>query len=144
MSYATQAHVVERYGERALLDLADRDDDDVADPGVIERALADATAEIDTYLATKYDLPLADTPLVLIRICVDIAVYRLSPKADIATEERRLRYEDAIKLLKDLASRTATLNLAGDTGEPLPRPRRVRTAAPERMFTGQGGALEAY
>ena len=142
--YATAADILARHGEDVLVLLADRDGDGVADPDVVERALTDATSEIDTYLAPKYNLPLASVPPILTRICVDIAVYRLGSEADTGTEERRMRYEDAVALLKRLATRTAALDLAGEDGEPLARPRRVRVTAPRRVFGGQGGALESY
>ncbi len=142
--YATAQDIIARHGEDVLVLLADRDGDGAGDEGVVELALTDASSEIDTYLAPKYDLPLETVPPVLTRICVDIAVYRLASEADTGTEERRLRYEDAVALLKRLATRTVALDLAGDDGEALPRPRRVRVDAPSRVFGGEDGSLQSY
>ena len=116
MTYATAEQVIERYGARTVQLLTDRAGAGVMDPVVLERALADAAAEIDTWLAVKYDLPLfsppASPPEVLTRLAVDIAVYRLAAGADLATDERRRRYEDAVKLLERLARGEASLGLA--------------------------------
>ncbi len=111
MPYATVQHITDRYGEDALLMLADRDGDDSVDVNVVDQVLTDASAEIDVWLASRYSLPLTSTPSVLIRICVDIAVYRLSSDADVATEEKRQRFEDAISMLKNIANGKAKLSL---------------------------------
>ena len=111
MPYATQEQIVERYGADAVTLLADRDGDGQPDAEVVAQSLDDATAEIDSYLATKYDLPLPRVPEVLVRICVDIAVYRLAPEIAEQTDERRLRYEDAVRLLKSLAKGETSLGL---------------------------------
>ena len=141
MSYASAEQVKERHGADAVLLLADRDGDGAADDGVIERALEDASAEIDTYLAAKYDLPLAETPAVLTRLAADIAVYRLAAEADRATDERRRRYEDAVALLKRIAKGEASLGLASP-GAPS---RAMSTSRPRRFtrgtfFSSQAGA----
>ena len=142
--YATPEDITDRYEPDILLLLADRNGDGVADAAVVERALTDATSEIDTYLAPKYNLPLSSTPPIVTRICVDISVYRLATDADKSTDERRLRYEDAVALLERLATRTAALDLADAAGVTLPRSDRVRVAAPERVFGGDDGALKSY
>jgi len=111
MIYATTQDIIDRYSNDTLLLIADRDNDSVVDAIVVDQALADASAEIDGYLATKYELPLSVAPDVLIRPCVDIVVYRLSADADMATEERRVRYEDAVKLLERISKGIVSLGL---------------------------------
>ncbi|WP_036536715.1 gp436 family protein [Oceanobacter kriegii] len=109
--YAAQSDISARYSQDQLLLLTDRDQDDAPDANVVDQALQDASAEIDTYLAAKYQLPLPQVPAVLTRLCVDVAVYRLAADADMATEERRQRYDDAVSLLKRLATGAASLGL---------------------------------
>lgn len=111
MSYATQADIENRYGVDALLVVADRNDDQVIDTEIVTAALADASAEIDSYVGARYPLPLPMVPRVLSQLCVDIAFYKLSADADMATDERRLRYEDAINLLKRFSRGEVTLGL---------------------------------
>lgn len=103
MSYATEQDFVERYSSDMLLRLTDRDGDDQPDIEVLNQAFFDASAEIDSYVGVKYSTPITPTPSVLVRLCVDIAVYRLASSDDAATEEQRKRYEDAIGLLRRIS-----------------------------------------
>lgn len=101
MTYATQTDLVDRFGELELAQLTDRATGAVVDTVVLGRALADADAEIDSYLATRYTLPLASTPVVLTRLACDMTRYRLYD--DGMPDTVRQRYEDAVSLLKRMA-----------------------------------------
>ena len=135
MPYATQAEMTERFGAVELAQLTDCTNGTVIDTTVLGRALTDADAEIDSYLATRYSLPLASTPVVLTRLASDVARYRLFD--DAAPTQVRQRYEDAISLLKRLASGdvqlagSAPLAPATGTGHG----NAVAVKAPERVFS---------
>lgn len=101
MTYATQQDLIDRIGAVELAQLTDRTNGVVIDAAVLGRALADADAEIDGYLATRYQLPLATVPTVLVRLAADIARYRLYD--DRTTDAVRQRYDDATKLLGNMA-----------------------------------------
>lgn len=137
MPYTTQQAIIDRYGHDALLLIADRDQDGVIDTAVVERALSDASAEVDTYVAAKYTLPLPSTPEVLVRLCVDIVIYRLSSDAGLLTEERRKRYDDAVALLRRIASGEVSL---GMPTPPASSNGTVYTSGPGRNF-GRGNLL---
>lgn len=107
MTYATQADLVARFGDAELAQRTDRENGTVIDAVVLERALADADAEINSYLAKRYTLPLASTPVVLTRLACDMARYRLFD--DGTPDTVRQRYEDAVSLLKRMASGDVTL-----------------------------------
>lgn len=137
MAYAAQSDITELYGEDALF-VADHDRDGVADAGAVARALDAASAEIDSYLAARYDLPLEGSHAVLTQLCVDIALYRMASAADVMTEERRRRYDDAIAALKRLSKGEQSLKLGpsdidGDGVEDGPQP--VVISGPERIFS---------
>jgi phage gp36-like protein len=116
MPYATQADLEERFGADELTQLTDRVNAGVPDASIVARALADADAEIDGYLASRYALPLAAVPPVLARIACDIARYRLWE--DRASEEVRLRYEDARRLLESIARGQVSLGLPAISAAP--------------------------
>lgn len=141
MAYATQQDIINRYGEDQLLILADRDNDGEADEAVVARALADADSEIEGRIGTRYDLPLAVVPDMLVQVAVDIAIYRLCHTPDLATEEIRIRYKDARDTLKDVAKGLVTLGAvpeksAGQASGP------AIVSGPPRLFgRGRNGGL---
>jgi phage gp36-like protein len=102
MTYATLTAMVAQFGEPELVQRTDRSDAGVVDQAVLDRALVDADAEIDSYLGTRYALPLASTPILLVRLAADITRYRLYDDGVPATV--RQRYEDCVSLLKRLSS----------------------------------------
>lgn len=109
MTYATLADLVERFGREEILQLTDRAVANQIDEDVVDRALADADAEIDAHLSARYVLPLVSTPPILGRIACDIARYRLWD--DRASEEVRTRYADCVRTLEKLARGDVSLGL---------------------------------
>lgn len=102
MTYATLAEMITQFGEPELVQRTDRLGVGTVDTSVLDRALVDADSEIDSYLARRYTLPLASTPVLLVRLAADIARYRLYDDGVPATV--RQRYEDSVSLLKRLAN----------------------------------------
>lgn len=109
MTYATESDLIERFGLEELAQRTNRVDGLTIDTLVLERALSDAQAEIDSYLATRYMLPLISTPAVLVRVAADLARYQLC--GDKVPDSVGQRYKDAVSLLKRLAS--GEVQLAG-------------------------------
>jgi phage gp36-like protein len=129
--YATRADLEKHLAPEELIQLTDDDRDGAADAGVIEQALADAQAEIDGYVATRYQLPLAETPALLRRVAVDLALARLYARRDLTTEARAKQHDDAVALLKRLADGTVTLGLT-PSSRATPPPSIV---SGDRLFT---------
>lgn len=113
MTYATQAELVERFGETMLIDLTDRANPPAGtiDAGVVADALADTDAMIDGYLLGRYLLPLAATPALLKDLAKAIAIYKLH--GDSVADKIRADYQDALKTLDKIAAGTIRLNVAG-------------------------------
>ena len=102
MTYASQQDLVDRFGSTELAQLTDPAAGATIDATDIARALADAGAEMDAYIGARYALPLANVPAILLRVCCDIARYRLwdtAPPDNVAT-----RYSQAVALLRLIAS----------------------------------------
>ena len=113
MSYVTQEMLVDRFGERLLLDLTDRDEPPAGeiDSAIVIRALADTDAVIDGYLAGRYALPLATTPPLVADLAAQIAIYKLhvyAPDPKIADD-----YKAAMALLGKIADGQVRLPVAG-------------------------------
>ena len=140
MAYATQADLVERFGADELVQLTNRLGGQSIDAVVLGRALADADAEIDGYLATRYTLPLASTPAVLVRLSADLARYQLC--RDKVPDSVRQRYVDGVAVLKRLA--TGEVQLAGIAAVPAAggAGNAVASRTAERQFGP--GQLQGY
>ncbi len=117
MTYATQQNLIDRFGEDELIQLTDRASRGDIDATVISRALGDADATINGYLAARYTLPLeAPLPEILERLACDIARYALFD--DQVTEIVEKRYKDAIALLRDVSAGRAELGLSDTDNKP--------------------------
>lgn len=107
MSYLTLQGLIDRYGEEELIQLTDRAGDGVVDAAVVARAIADAEAEIDAFLAGRMSLPLATVPAILERLAAVIARHGLYK--DAAPEPVEKARDAAIALLRDVAAGRASL-----------------------------------
>lgn len=80
-------------------------------------AAADAQAEIDGYLAKRYDVPFTRVPKVVIKFAKDIALYNLVSRKGIDEGDREktylTRYNAAVAFLTKVAEGKVDL----DTGE---------------------------
>lgn len=133
MTYATQQDLVDRFGSEELVQLTDRTNlpPTTIDATVTGRALADADALIDSYLAERYTLPLASAPARLVKIASDVARFFLHGNA--ATEAVRTAFEDAARWLRDVSEGRATLDVAGV--EPATGAAEARVEGPDRIFS---------
>lgn len=132
--YATRQQMEDAYGEEQITLLSSRDLE--VDEDSISRALTDASSLIDSYIARRYPLPLAFAAPVLVRPCVDIACYYLAQRATLLTEELRQRYDDAVKLLRDIAGGRAELSLDRDADDrPESGPQVIVATGPARVFS---------
>jgi phage gp36-like protein len=140
MSYASISTLVDQFGEDEVTRSADRDQDGAADVGVVDQALKDADGEINSYIAVVYKLPLNPVPDVVVTYAGVIALYRMSLQTGVLTDEKRQRYEDAIRWLRDVAKGTAVLD-----GAELPATKqgglRYTTEPREYTRTKLGGIL---
>lgn len=103
MTYATLQLLTDRVGEAMLVALTDRGEVPlgVVDAVVVNRALADADAMINGYLAGRYTLPLAVTPALIADVAGAVALWKLhvtEPEAKIKAD-----YDAAIRTLRDIA-----------------------------------------
>jgi phage gp36-like protein len=113
MTYCTLAQLTDRYGEAKLRQLTDRATPPAGtiDATVVDRALADADAAIDGYLAGRYVLPLAEVPMLLADLAQAIAIYKLHSTS--VTEKIKDDYDAAMRTLREIANGTVRLGVAG-------------------------------
>lgn len=76
-TYIDPSDYVDRFGLAELVDLTDRTGADRADKGALFAALADAGAEIDGHLATRFTVPISPIPALIRAIAADLTRQRL-------------------------------------------------------------------
>lgn len=109
MPYATRQDFIDAFRETEAIMLTNLDTPNATavDPVPLEKALADASALIDSYCGARYLLPLSPLPVVVNRYCLDIARYTLDRIR--SREDVRLRYEDAIKFFEKVCKGLVSL-----------------------------------
>jgi len=108
--YCTRQNMIDRYGEQELLQLTDRDNLGVIDDQVLDQAINDASAQVDGYLAGRYELPLSTVLPILIGLSCDLARYQLFDIG--APENVEKRRDDAIAYLNSVATGKVSLGLS--------------------------------
>lgn len=131
MTYATKQDLIDRFGQTELAQLTDRTNGTTIDDTVVGKALADADAEIDGYLASRYTLPLSPVPLTLVRLAGDIARYYLYE--DRVTEQVKSRYDDAVKWLVNVSRGVVQLGV-DSAGTPPAVADTVQFPASQKVF----------
>lgn len=136
--YASVQDCVDRLGQEAVDKLAD---DPYPEEGTarawtaLEKALADASEEIDGYVGARHELPLDPVPGVLVRACVELGTWLRSHDAALATGRMRERASDVRKLLRDVADGRVALG-ARDPDPPAQADSPGASfEAPERVMT---------
>ncbi|QBH95467.1 DUF1320 domain-containing protein [Limnobaculum zhutongyuii] len=105
--YAQRQDMEDVFGLKEVITLTDRNRQGEIDDVVLRKALARASSEIDSYIGSRYTLPLsADIiPEALVDRCCDITRFKLCGTSGVQlTEEIRARYEDAVRYLEQIAS----------------------------------------
>lgn len=119
--YCNVDDMVEVYSLPVMTQISQRPDSDRTqlNTSVIEKAIKDASAEINMYLDSRGLLPVEDVPEVLVRICCDLAFYYLhlkpSPDGTVANA-----YKTRIRQLEKVASGQLSLGItqSGKVTEP--------------------------
>ena len=130
MNYATTEEFELCVGAQETLELTNLDNPAAVEINTprLEQTIAFASREIDGYLATRYNTPLATIPGYIKQFCIDIAWYRLAQNN--APEAFSARYNNAIARLKDIEK--GIMLLIDDTGASLPRRDVEKTLTDER------------
>ncbi|WAC06583.1 MAG: DUF1320 domain-containing protein [Thermodesulfobacteriota bacterium] len=149
MAYCIEDDIKKQLPENKLIELTDDNGDGVADTGVVDKAIADADAEIDTYLSGRYTVPLSPVPPIINKVSVDISIWNLFSRRQVADEVAKERYRAAVDLLKLIAKGDVSLGIVPEPagGEQQIKTSRVKT---DRTFTigqrstNETGSLDNY
>jgi phage gp36-like protein len=92
MAYATRVDMVDRFTELEISRLEPKVVVGQTQEDVVGKALVDATALADSYIAARYALPLPSTPAALVGAVCDLAraaLYTLAPPQEVAARAAR-------------------------------------------------------
>jgi len=110
--YCTIDDIKEQLPERELIQLTDDARTGEVDPSVANRAIEDAVAVIDGYVAKKALVPLNPAPAIIRKICVDFAICNLhARRMDEIPEAQKERCEQGHKMLVLYSKGQITLGL---------------------------------
>lgn len=93
MAYAAPADMIARFGQAELLRLTVPEGQplDTIDQTRVTTALADASAEIDSYARRRYLTPVSPAPQELVRACCVLARYELATGNGLAPTEQMVK-----------------------------------------------------
>ena len=119
MAYSVKADILKQITEDQLVGLTDDSDLGSVDDAIVTEMIARADEVIDGYCAKRYTVPFGTTPGIIKTISIDIAVYNLySRRSHVMTEDRKNRYENSMKLLKDIESGKVSLGVPAPAENP--------------------------
>ncbi|TNI12703.1 gp436 family protein [Aeromonas veronii] len=127
--YATPEQFIKTFSEKEARSLTDEHHTGTVDIDKLSFALERASCVIDGYLVGRYKTPWPDTPGILIGYCCDIARYQMASDFRVLSQEIRLRYDDAIKFLTNVAS--GKIGLGRDPGGAT-----IQSSSQMRIFSG--------
>lgn len=106
--YCTIANIIEKIGETTLTQLTDDLGSGAIDEALVNAAITAAGSIIDAYCQG----PLSPVHPMIPGLCVDLAVYDLYSRSDLALPDiRKDRYNNAISFLNKVAAGTISLGV---------------------------------
>ncbi len=108
MAYSTQADLEKLIPAAELAQLTAESGDE-PDAAVVASAISQADAEIDSYLGTRYQVPLDPAPTAVRSLSADLAIYHLYSRRSVVPQVRRQRYDAAVAFLKQVAAGQAAV-----------------------------------
>ncbi len=133
MSYATITDIKKWLDEDELIQLTDDGDLGIVDTAVVDTALEYSDAVIDGYIGTRYTLPLANVPAVLVLYSVDLAICSLYDRRDTGRPEHwKDRCKNAARFLEMVAAGKISLGVDDPAGTGASD--TVEVSGPEQLF----------
>lgn len=137
VDFCTVNDLITAFGEAEIIRVSDRSRPKTGqiDQTVVDKAISDATSEINMYLEGRNLLPVTTVPPVLVRIACDIARYYLYQNPDESVEKRYFaRKADLLKV----ADGRLSLGLDAE-GDPVDPQDTVLWVSGDNRFSNDGG-----
>jgi phage gp36-like protein len=143
MSYVTNSEIQSRLGTQAYIQLTDDTGSGSADTAKVDEARLGAEGEVNSYLATRYAVPVnlsgeAEVQAVLKSFVLDLVSYRLHSRRPPVPADIVRRREEAVTWLGRVASGLVQLPSALTVAENASRGILPQTTGPARTMTREG------
>lgn len=137
MAYAEKADIEKQVSSTTLAQLTDDTAGKTTDSKKISQAIENADETINSYLQSRYAVPLSEVPKFIKSLSVDIAIFNLysrRPEGEMP-ETVSIRYKNAIKFLESISA--GKLSAGGIMGKKLLEAQRYETnkAKEHRIFS---------
>lgn len=149
MPYCTQADILEQLDEDLLVQCTDDADAGAVDTSVVDRAIVDADAEIDSYCGSRYGVPFETVPAIIRKLSVDISIYHLFVRRLSVPEDRKERYNNAVRMLRGVSRGIVSLGAEAPSTDDDSGPETTVTKS-DRIFSmgrtsdSSTGSLDNY
>ncbi|MBM4288453.1 MAG: DUF1320 domain-containing protein [Deltaproteobacteria bacterium] len=96
-----------------IIELAElsADTGNTPDSVVVAEMIRKADAEIDSYLANRYQTPFSPVPEIIRSLSMDMALYHLYSRRSAIPAIRLTKYQDAVRFLREVA--VGQINIGG-------------------------------
>ncbi|HOX50493.1 MAG TPA: DUF1320 domain-containing protein [Fibrobacteria bacterium] len=115
MAYCTLADLLGRIPLIRMIELTDQTSPNptgAIQSDVVDLAIKDSDAEIDSYLGQRYTLPMADVPKVVNKVSIDLAVYALYlGRVDHMPDGIESRRKHALAILQMIVDKKMSLGI---------------------------------
>ncbi len=132
MAYCTKDDLLKQISDEILIQLTDDYDAGVVDDSIVADHIASADAEIDGYCGLRYTLPFSPVPTIIKKLSVDITIYNLYGRRETVPESRSKDYDNAVKLLQNVAKGLVTLGADAPVETSTDT---VKVSSEDRVFT---------
>jgi phage gp36-like protein len=120
MAYCTEDDLLQMISASELAALTTESGDE-PDVEVVNGAISKAEGEIDSYVGSRYAVPLSPAPAQVQALAVDLALYHLYARRSIVPPVRKEKYAAAVVWLRQVAAGEAVLAVAAATAPEMSR-----------------------
>ena len=122
MSYCTIEDIKGQIPENILLVYTDDNGSGVVDEDKVAKAISSAEAEINSYVQTRYPVPVNPVPDILNKLAVDISIYNIVSRRGFDEQSGDKifaeRYKAAVKFLENVAKGVVLLSPKASEAKP--------------------------
>lgn len=134
--YSTLDDIKKLLPEETVIQLTDDDSVGAVDSALVDEAIAQADAEIDSYCGNRYAVPFAAAPDIVKKCSVDIAIYNLySRRVEEIPQTRADRYKNAVRQLEGIARGIISIGVDPPPSAASQGEQRADITGPDRNFS---------